>query len=306
MSRAALRAGLGLGSWVPGQSAHCALKRTVRSAAATCVGHGRRECICFLARVPRPETVSRAQSRKGKLAMFNRQRSSVRLAACVTALMLSAVALSASYDEELLSIQRELAVVYKPDSAQTIAAMEALAKRTEAFVGANPGRAEPLIWHASTLTKLSGTRKDMSSLGLAKQARKHFDAAEKLDPKSMDWSANVILAQLYWHVPGWPVGFGDEKHAQKLFERALALNPTGAEPRYFYADFLIDQKRNTEAIRHLEGARTAPLRVGEQPDASGFSCNAMRCMTHTPETDAKFRTAVDGRIAKAREGMKGG
>ena len=146
----------------------------------------------------------------------------------------------------------------------------------------------------------------MSSLGLAKQARKQFDAAQKIDPKAMDWSAKALLAQLYWHVPGWPVGFGDEKDAQKLFEGAVALNPTGAEPHYFYAEFLIDKKRHAEAVRHLEIARTAPLRVGEQPDSTGFSCNAMRCMTHTPETDGKFRAAVETRMAKAKEGMEGG
>ena len=138
-----------------------------------------------------------------------------------------AASFGASYDEELLAMKRDLPAAYKPDQTQTIAALEALTARAEAFATANPGWSEALVWHASMLTKLSGARRNMSSLGLAKQARKQFDAAQKIDPKAMDWSAKALLAQLYWHVPGWPVGFGDEKDAEKLFEGAVALDPHG-------------------------------------------------------------------------------
>jgi len=239
--------------------------------------------------------------------MPNGRRSFAGLAIYVIASLLSTGAFAEGFDAELRSIQLAIADSRKPDKSkeQRIVALDALAPQARAFVAAHPERAEPLKWEGVVLSDTSVARANMSSLGLIKQARKNFETMAKLDERVFDWAAHCLLANWYWHVPGWPVGFGDKKRADQLFKRAIELNPTGAEPHYFYAQFLLDQKRYDEAMRQYEAALNAPLRVGETQDpATGFACNAMRCMHQSPETDARFRKAVEGGIAKAREGMK--
>jgi Tfp pilus assembly protein PilF len=48
---------------------------------------------------------------------------------------------------------------------------------------------------------------------------------------------------LYYQVPGWPIGFGDKDKANELLKKALALNPDGIDPNYFYGDFLLKEKK---------------------------------------------------------------
>lgn len=65
-------------------------------------------------------------------------------------------------------------------------------------------------------------------------------------------------------MPGWPVGFGDDEKAEQLLKQALAINPTGIDPNFFYGDFLLDQGRKAEAKSYLEKALSAPPRPGRE------------------------------------------
>jgi tetratricopeptide (TPR) repeat protein len=226
-------------------------------------------------------------------------------ALCALLILTSHSTFASGYQDPLLAIQRDLVTAYKPDKAETIAALEALTARAQALVAAHPGQAQPLVWHGVLLGKLGGAKANMSALGDVKQARKNFEAAEKLDPKALDWATLNVLADLYRYVPAWPLAFGNEKTAEKLYQRAIALNPTGAEPHRSYGNFLLDQQRYDEAERELRIALTAPLRVGEQVEpATGFGCNAARCMNHSAETDAKYRAGIERLLAKAEEGRR--
>ena len=78
---------------------------------------------------------------------------------------------------------------------------------------------------------------------LCKEARGNLEAALKLDPTALDGSAYTSLGTLYYKVPGFPVGFGDDDKAGKLLQKALKLNPNGIDPNYFYAEYLFEQGR---------------------------------------------------------------
>ncbi|MNY67214.1 Tetratricopeptide repeat protein [compost metagenome] len=65
-------------------------------------------------------------------------------------------------------------------------------------------------------------------------------------------------------MPGWPVGFGDDEKAEQLLKQALAINPNGIDPNYFYGDFLLDQGRKDEARAYLDKALAAPSRPGRE------------------------------------------
>ena len=68
------------------------------------------------------------------------------------------------------------------------------------------------------------------------------------------------LGILYHKVPGWPIAFGDDDDAKNYLEKALALNPQGIDPHYFYGEFLYDERDYTEAKNHLLLAQQAPKR----------------------------------------------
>jgi Tfp pilus assembly protein PilF len=161
-----------------------------------------------------------------------------------------------------------------------------------------------LIWEGIVLAELSAAKKNMSSLGLVKKTRANFEMAEKIDPSALDWSVYSLLAYLYSHVPGWPIGFGDHKHAQKLYQHAIALNSSSAEPHRNYGEFLLEEKNYTEATRELSFALNAPLRVGEREIIAGVVCNANQCLRYTEETDAAFRDEIrlmlDNALKKAK------
>ena len=61
-------------------------------------------------------------------------------------------------------------------------------------------------------------------------------------------------------MPGWPLGFGDDEQAEKYLKKALAMNPDGIDPNYFYGDYLIEEGKYDEARKYLNKALNAPDR----------------------------------------------
>ena len=155
-------------------------------------------------------------------------------------------------------------VNYNTPKAQREAAFDALTKQAAAARAAQPKDANALIWEGIVLSSFAGERGGLGALGLAKQARADFEQAIKLDPAALDGSAYTSLGVLYYSVPGWPVGFGDDKKAGELLRKGLKINPNGIDPNYFYGDFLQDQGDWKGAAAALEKALAAPARPGRE------------------------------------------
>lgn len=193
--------------------------------------------------------------------------------AFTAALLVSTLASAASsptppagLEEQLQQIQGDWARTnyLTQDEDRKAAEFDALAKRAEAFVRAFPGRAEPLIWEGIVLSTYAGVKGGLGALGLAKRARARLEAALALDPGALDGSAYTSLGTLYFRVPGFPIGFGDDDKARELLQKALKINPNGIDPNYFYADFLVDQGEYKAALPYLERAAQAPARPGRE------------------------------------------
>lgn len=179
-------------------------------------------------------------------------------------------ALSAASDASLRALQQRWAEInYQLPEPQREAAFAALASEAERAVTVEPKAAELHIWHGIVLSTWAGAKGGLGALGLVKQARSEFEQALQLDPKALDGSAYTSLASLYYQVPGWPVGFGDDDKAEQLFGQALALNPHGIDPNYFYGDFLQRQKRYAEARDALRKALAAADRPGREAADAG-------------------------------------
>jgi tetratricopeptide (TPR) repeat protein len=178
---------------------------------------------------------------------------------------------AASLDVDLRDIQQAWARINYSAALVDQKAMEfgQLATKAAALSASQPGRAEPMVWHGIALASQAGTKGGLGALSLAKQARSVLESSLKIDAAALSGSAHTSLGTLYHKVPGFPVGFGDDKKARKHLETALKLNPTGIDPNFFYAEFLLDEGETVLAIKHLKIAQAAPSRPGRETADAG-------------------------------------
>lgn len=168
-------------------------------------------------------------------------------------------------DAGIAAIQHEWARIhYQLPKDQQDAAFVKLEAQADALDKAYATRAEPKIWKAIVLSTHAGVSGGLGALSKVKAARDLLIAAEKIDATALNGSIYTSLGSLYYQVPGWPIGFGDDEKAEALLKKALALNPDGIDPNYFYGDFLQRQGRSAEALTALEKAMHAPARPGRE------------------------------------------
>ena len=61
-------------------------------------------------------------------------------------------------------------------------------------------------------------------------------------------------------------------YKRQLLQKALALNPQGIDPNYFFGEYLVETRHADEAIPYLERALQAAPRPGRQVADSGRRC----------------------------------
>ena len=176
----------------------------------------------------------------------------------------------ADLETNVLALQKQWAEVnYQMEGKDQISAFERLIIDADAVVVANPKQAAPLIWRGIIKSTLAGKKGGLGALGLAKAAKKDLEKSITLDATAMQGSALTSLGTLYLNVPGWPVGFGSDKEAEKFLLKAIAINPDGIDSNYFYADFLMAKKRNQEAATYFRKAQNAAPRLNRPLADSG-------------------------------------
>jgi tetratricopeptide (TPR) repeat protein len=181
----------------------------------------------------------------------------------IAGLVLAASAAHAGLIPELLEVRADWAKIkYQMAKEKRVDELEKLAKRAHAVTESNPNAAEPLIWEAIVLASLAGEDGGLGALSKVKQAKGLLEQAEKINPDSLDGSVYTSLGSLYYQVPGWPIGFGDDNKANQYLQKALAINPEGIDSNYFYGDYLMDQGKYQDAITAFDKVLKAP----ERPD----------------------------------------
>jgi tetratricopeptide (TPR) repeat protein len=172
---------------------------------------------------------------------------------------LPAMADEAPFTAELVEIQHgwEQATYQAADEAIKVRQLEALTARSEAFARKYPQRAEPLVWEGIVLSSYAGAKGGLGALSLAKKSRDCLLEATRIDPEALQGSAYTSLGALYFKVPGWPLGFGDEDKATNFLQKALALNPDGMDPNYFIGELLFEQGAYARSLEHLQKALAA-------------------------------------------------
>jgi tetratricopeptide (TPR) repeat protein len=176
-------------------------------------------------------------------------------------------------------------VQYQLPEAQREQAFAALAAEAESLRKAHADDAPYLVWEGIIRSTYAGAKGGLGALGECKKARALFERSIELDPRALSGSALTSLGSLYYQVPGWPVGFGDEDKARKLLQQGLAIDPDGIDANYFYGDFLLEEGEYEQALAAFEKAKRAAPRPGRE------------------SADAGRRAEIDGKIAEARRKM---
>ena len=165
----------------------------------------------------------------------------------------------AGLDEDVRALQGQWETIkYRRPAAEHEKAFEALTRTADEVRAKHAGRAEPQIWYAIIASSYAGARGGLGALSVVKEAKKALEQALALDAGALHGSAHTTLGSLYYQVPGWPIGFGDDGKAREHLQRALALDPEGIDANYFYGDYLY---RKGE----LDAARTALGRALKAP-----------------------------------------
>jgi tetratricopeptide (TPR) repeat protein len=144
-----------------------------------------------------------------------------------------------------------------------------LEKMAADFQHREPVRNDLKVWLAIVKSTYAGVKGGLGALSLAKEAKVLLDDVIAKEPTVLDGSAYTSLGSLYYQVPGWPLGFGDDKKAKELLTKALVINPTGIDPNYFYGDFLLDQGDKVKAREYFVKALQAPPRQGRETADTG-------------------------------------
>ena len=162
--------------------------------------------------------------------------------------------------DEVREIQYEWARLYYMDEFKNknYRELQVLARRANMVSHDNPQSAEALVWDAIVLSTLAEKKGGIGALSLVKEAKLKLEQAEAIDPTVLGGSVYASLGSLYSKVPGWPIGFGSDKKAERYFKKALAINPQGLDINYFFAEYLADNGQDRLALEYVEKALQAP------------------------------------------------
>ncbi|MGO9486513.1 MAG: tetratricopeptide repeat protein [Rhodomicrobium sp.] len=217
----------------------------------------------------------------------------IMLAAASIAMLVSAAPITRASDNkamdaDILVVAEEWAKIkyLSKDDGERKEKMEVLGAKADALVSKYPGRVETLIWDGIVTSERASLTWGLTALDHASRARDLLLEAYKKDPKALDAGAPTSLGVLYYRVPGFPLGWGDTDKARQYLEEAVKNAPNGRDAHYFYADYLYEQGKYSEAEQVLKAALALP----RHPER--------------PVWDSYFPKVMEGLLAMVQSKMK--
>jgi tetratricopeptide (TPR) repeat protein len=190
------------------------------------------------------------------------------------------VSLRADDSSDIQKLQTRWAEIkYQLPQAEQEKAFESLVSEAENLRNTNPNNPDYLIWEGIVRSTYAGAKGGLGALEQVKQAKKLFEQSISIAPDALAGSAYTSLGSLYYQVPGWPVGFGDDKKAGEMLLKGLSYNPDGIDSNYWYGDYLLDQKQYQKAVIAFEKALQAPARPGRESADTGRKLEAQKALS---------------------------
>jgi tetratricopeptide (TPR) repeat protein len=149
---------------------------------------------------------------------------------------------------------------YELKDKKQFKAFQQLVADVETATSAQANEAGIWVWSGIIKSTFAGVKGGLGALKYAKAAKADLEQAISIDGQVLQGSAYTSLGTLYYQVPGWPIGFGDNEKAEALLKKAMAINPDGIDSNYFYAQYLLGEKQYRKAEQHLVKAQNAKPR----------------------------------------------
>lgn len=167
--------------------------------------------------------------------------------------------------DALIFLQQQWAISnYQLEGEEQVESFEKLIENAEKYVSVYPDNAPILTWSGIIKSTFAGVKGGLGALKYAKSAKVDLEKSLAVDDEALMGSAYTSLGTLYFKVPGWPIGFGNDEKAEELLTKALTLNPDGIDSNYFYADYLLSKSDYAKAKHHLLKAQQAAPRSGRE------------------------------------------
>ncbi len=165
------------------------------------------------------------------------------------------------FNSALMQIESEWATIqYQKNPQDQAIHFPLLLKKIHLLRQHYPNNKEFQVWEAIVMANNAAYETPFKALQSLEAVRENLENIVSSQPETLDGAALVTLGTLYYMVPGWPISFGNKDQAQHYLTQALAINPTGIDTNYFYADFLIQQGEYQKGHQYLQAALQAPIR----------------------------------------------
>lgn len=170
--------------------------------------------------------------------------------------------------QEVHELQRQWAEIqYRTPEKQRADKLAVLAEQAGALTARYPDNAAVWTWSGIIRASHAGAKGGIGALPIVKAAKAELEKAIEIDGSVLGGAAYTSLGSLYYQVPGWPIGFGDDKKAQTFLLKGLEYGADDMDANYFYADYLFQQKDYTQALTYANRAEHGPADL-ERPVAS--------------------------------------
>lgn len=164
----------------------------------------------------------------------------------------------AGFDEELSTLQQHWANArYQVHGEDRKKQLEKLVVEADSFVKKYNDKADGHLWAGVIRGSLAEAINGMGALSIVKEAKTNLEKSIELDAKAEDSYALGVLGLMYAKVPGWPVGFGDDKKAKELLKKGVEASPQGMNINYLYASYLFEQDDYKKAQIFIDKAKQA-------------------------------------------------
>lgn len=175
----------------------------------------------------------------------------------VTAL-LAVTPAHAAFNDELSALQQRWATArYQVSGDERKNQLQKLTEEADSFAKKYSDKADGYLWAGVIRGSLAEAINGMSALGIVKEAKTKLEKAIEIDPHAEDSYALGVLGLMYAKVPGWPIGFGDDKKAKELLKKGAEISPEGMNINYLYASYLFDKGDYKEAQTRIKKAEQA-------------------------------------------------
>ncbi|WP_226648281.1 tetratricopeptide repeat protein [Microbulbifer variabilis] len=187
-------------------------------------------------------------------------------------------------NDAVVELQKAWAQIkYQTPEQEQEDAFEVLAQQAKTYTSHDPQNASLWVWRGIIDASYAGAKGGLGALSLAKAAKADLEHAIAIDGSVLDGAAFTSLGSLYYQVPGWPLGFGDDKKADEYLRKGLQFGATDIDANYFYADYLFQKKNYAQAMDYLQKALAAPADPERQVADQGRRGEIQVLMTKVQE-----------------------